>query len=139
MEKVCHLLKITNSVRPTFIPGSSSYIDKQGATWWVQEVNEDGMVIKLAFDNPIYIARGELPDLFSVSFHNTEYWLIPDDERKKAIPSGFTARTEVPLQTDETLPSLDISRLKEVLFSVFVVQYLVGFTQSQLFGMIKNL
>lgn len=45
----------------------------------------------------------------------------------------------MPLQTDGSIPGVDISNLKSFVLSVFVVQYLVGFTQAHLFGMIKNL
>ena len=88
------------------------------------------MVIKLSFENPIYIARGEEPDLVRVSFYNTEFYLDPVGETKKAVPNGYTSNYVVPLQTDEELPSLDLSYLQDVLFSVFVVQYIIGFTQS---------
>lgn len=47
--------------------------------------------------------------------------------------------SELPLQTDESLPVFDLSNLSTFVLSVFVVQYLVGFSQSRLFGMIKNL
>ena len=86
------------------------------------------MVIKLDFDNPVYIARDELPDLLKVSFHNTEIFMPPKDPNKQPIPSGYTQFVEVPLQTDDDIPILDISDLETFVLTVFLVQYTLGYT-----------
>ena len=61
-EKICHLLKMTNSVRLVFIPGSPDNLDEKEVKWNITRVDEKGMLIKLMFKNPVYIARDELLD-----------------------------------------------------------------------------
>ena len=94
---------MTNSVRLTFLPGSSYNLDKKSANWNVTTVDEYGMSINLKFDNPIYIARDELLDLLKVSFHNTEFYLNPVNETKRPPPSGYSTVVELPPQTDNSM------------------------------------
>ena len=79
IEKICHLLKVTNSVRINFVPGPSQYLDKKSAKWNITTIDEFGMSVKLFFENPVYVARDELLDLIKVSYHNTEFYMDPEN------------------------------------------------------------
>ena len=77
-------------MRPVYISGSSDYIDKKQTDWHINEIGQDGMVIKLNFESPVYIARDERSDFLKVSFYNTGLFLVPVDENKQAVPNGYT-------------------------------------------------
>ena len=132
-------MKLTNSVRLLFVPGSPYNLDKKATSWNITSIDQFGLKIKLFFKNPVYIAREELFDILKISFHNTEFYLIPEDESKSITPNGYTTISELPLQSDESLPTMDLSNLSTFVLSVFLIQYVLGFTKSKLFGMIKNL
>ena len=61
-EQVCHLLKITNSVRLVLVPGAVDNLEKKQVSWNITKIDEYGMTLKLWFAHPVYIARDELLD-----------------------------------------------------------------------------
>ena len=65
------MLKVTNSVRVVFEPGTSEYLEKKKCEWKIISFDQFGMEIKILFENPIYISRADLVDIMKVSFHNT--------------------------------------------------------------------
>lgn len=92
------LIKLTNSVEMSLVPGSNMDLDKREFSWSIVHLEGKEMVIELDFDNPEYISSGDdNTDVLVISFYNTEYFLQPDDLDKKPIGDGYQLSINLPV------------------------------------------
>ena len=108
---ICHLLKLTNSVRVVFVPGSENLIEMKTANWNITQISQTGMSIQLTFKSPIHISKDDLVDQLRISFHNTQYYLNPVDSNKEIILNGFTLIQGLPPQAEE-VPIVPLENVK---------------------------
>ena len=64
--------------------------------------------------------------------------MIPADEVQAAVPDGFTCCRKVPLQSDSEL-LVDLAQVTNFVLVAFATNYVMGYTQAWLFGMVKSL
>ena len=87
-EKICNLLKMTNSLRAELIP-SATDMQMKSFNWTVSFIDKYNLVFNFTFENPHYISMDENPDTMRITFLNTPYYLIPHNTELEAIPNGW--------------------------------------------------
>ena len=74
MEK---LMKVQGLIKMTLVPGTDSSQSKKGFKWNLVRFDQEGLEIKLEFENPSSISTDNT-DTMKVSFTSTGAYLAPE-------------------------------------------------------------
>ena len=88
----------------TLIPGDDTYYDKKQFTWRLSKYDEEGLLLELSFEYPLYISVFAI-DTLKIKFRNAEEFFSSNDA-KDSLPDDFTITIKIPpqapnLMTDE--------------------------------------
>ena len=67
---------MTNSVKIDLVPANDMHVEKKTFTWKLLRYDENGIGLKVNFDNPIYLSVGGI-DTLKIQFFNTDKYLKP--------------------------------------------------------------
>ena len=67
---------MTNSVKIDLVPANDMHVEKKTFTWKLLSYDENGIGLKVNFDNPIYLSVGGI-DTLKIQFFNTDKYLKP--------------------------------------------------------------
>ena len=88
-------MKLSGCIKTELIPASDYDMEKKSYSWSLARFDEDTMEIKFTFDNPELISMNG-QDKIKITFIKTNYYMRPQDESKKAVPSGFETVIKLP-------------------------------------------
>ena len=74
MEK---LMKVQGLIKMTLVPGTDSSQSKKGFEWTLVRFDQEGLEIKLQFENPSSISTDNT-DTMKVTFTSTGTYLAPE-------------------------------------------------------------
>ena len=107
-------------------------------------IDESGLGFKFDFENPTYVSMGEGSDKMKITFQNTQFYLIPEDESLSSLPNGYEITIDLPPQE---LPNLVKAVPKETQEQTLLtliaangwLSFLFGMSMQPLFDMINSL
>lgn len=135
---------MTNSVKISFIPWNTEHLEMKKFTWNLMTIDESGLGFKFDFENPTYVSMGEGSDKMKITFQNTQFYLIPEDESLSSLPNGYEITIDLPPQE---LPNLVKAVPKETQEQTLLtliaangwLSFLFGMSMQPLFDMINSL
>ena len=144
-QKVCNLLKETNSITVELIPASALNLEYKTFDWTLTVIDQSQIAFKFFFDHPEYISQDGSPDTMLIKFENTPFYLLPDDTAKKTLPNGWHLIIKLPPQVViKNAESIKISKNAENLITKIiefngVAAFVFGISMQPLFDMINSL
>lgn len=69
-------MKLTGSIQFVLVPNDENYSEFKDFQWYLVSYDEEGIAVKVEFDNPIYISNGNIETMHLV-FDNTDLFMQP--------------------------------------------------------------
>lgn len=69
-------MKLTGSIQFVLVPDDENYSENKDFQWYLVSYDEEGIAVKVEFDNPIYISNGNIETMHLV-FDNTDLFMQP--------------------------------------------------------------
>ena len=93
------VLKITESIKISLVPGTNRKAESKNFTWEITEFSSEEMTLQFVFNSPDSVSQdSERPDNIIMGFTNTESYLVPKDESLSPVKSGFKVVIILPPQ-----------------------------------------
>ena len=106
------MLKVSQSVKCTLVPGNDNYLDKKGFKWSIYTYEEVKLGLKFTFEFPEYISVGEV-DTMKIEFNNTAIYVPTGNADFDTMPQGYTITLKIPPQGVNLLSAAEVKENKE--------------------------
>ena len=109
---IAQILKLSESIKCTLVPGNENYIDKKGFTWELAVYEKTKLGFRFIFEHPEYISIGDL-DTMKIEFNKGEVFVPPEKESEKlAVPTGYTLTLKIPPQGVNLMSQEEVKEAK---------------------------
>ena len=120
------MIKLTQSVNCTLVPGDDTHTDKKGFTWELLGYDNDKILLKFNFEHPAYISTGHRLDTMRIQIFNAEKLFTPTGPDMFPIPNGYTLMQKIPPQSVGLLSEIEVQEAKETGQKFVLVNFILS-------------